>query len=67
MHGAPGSCKNAMINAFSLQNNIKVVRHSDTKTLHLDELYGQKKIISGVQREAQYPDDLENLLSFIRQ
>ena len=66
LHGAPGSCKNALINAYCLQNGIKLVRHSDIKTQHLEELYGQKRAIVGFGRSAQYPDDLENLIAFIR-
>ena len=66
LHGAPGSCKNALINAYCQQNGIKLVRHSDIKTQHLEELYGQKRAIAGYGRSAQYPDDLENLIAFIR-
>ena len=40
--GAPGSCKNALINAYCQQNDIKLLKHSDVKTQHLEELYGQK-------------------------
>ena len=66
LHGAPGSCKNALINTYCQQNGIKLVRHSDIKTQHLEELYGQKQAIAGWGRSAQYPDDLENLIAFIR-
>ena len=37
----------------------------DLNTTHLNELYGQKRMISGYQRAAQYPEDLENLIAFI--
>ena len=64
--GAPGSCKNALLDAYCTQNDIKLIKHTDVKTQHLDELYGQKKTIGGYERSAQYPDDLENLVAFIR-
>ena len=64
--GAPGSCKNALIDAYCNQNDIKLIKHSDVKTQHLDELYGQKKTIGGYERSAIYPDDLESLVAFIR-
>lgn len=40
LHGAPGSCKNAMINAYCQQNGFKLIKHHDIKSYHLDELYG---------------------------
>ena len=64
--GAPGSCKNALINAYCLQNDVKLLKHSDVKTQHLEELYGQRQTIGGFMRSAQYPDDLENLTAFIQ-
>ncbi len=32
LHGPPGSCKNALINAFCSQKSVKLVRFTDTKT-----------------------------------
>lgn len=66
LHGPPGSCKNALINAYSASRGVQLVRFHDTKTQHLDDLYGKTRAIEGVQKSAQYPDDLENLIAFIR-
>jgi len=40
LHGPPGSCKNALINAYCSQKSVHLVRFKDTKTEHLDDLYG---------------------------
>ena len=66
LHGTPGSCKNAMIRAYCLQNRVRLVNHSDIKTHHLDDVYGARQTVAGVEKLAQYPDDLENLIAFIR-
>ena len=47
LHGAPGSCKNAMIKAYCLQNGAKLISHSDVKTQHLDDLYGLRQTVAG--------------------
>ena len=66
LHGPPGSCKNAMIQALSSQFNHKVVKFSDVKTLHLDDIQGERKQIGVSGGSTYYPGDLLNLIDFIR-
>lgn len=48
LHGAPGSCKNALINAYCTSQGVQLVRFSETKTQHLDDLYGTSRAVEGV-------------------
>lgn len=66
LHGAPGSCKNTLIRTYCQQYGARLVEHRDTKTQHVEHVFGQKETVQGYQRLAQYPDDLESLMSFIR-
>ena len=62
--GPPGSCKNALINAYVSQFGHKLSSYVDTNTLHVEDLYGAKEMVLGGR--TYYPKDLENLIGFIR-
>ena len=64
LNGAPGSGKNALLNAYASEKGYKLVRYRDTNTLHDDEMYGARKEVYGGR--AYYPKEAENLLAFIR-
>ena len=64
LNGAPGSGKNALLNAYASQKGYKVIRYRETNTLHDDEMYGGRKEVYGGR--AYYPKEVENLLAFIR-
>ena len=62
--GTPGSGKNAMINAYGKTRNVKVVRFHDVKGSSVKEVSEVKRFHD--KEEEPYPEDLENLIFFLR-
>ena len=59
-----------MIDAFGEQYNYEILRYKDEKSKFQEELYGQTEMLGEDEIEDKYkkmyPDDLENLVYFIR-
>ncbi len=63
IQGPAGCGKNSLIDCFGEQYNYQVHRYKDTgASMQLADTYGEAEMID---EKHMYPDDLENLLSFI--
>ena len=65
--GPPGCAKNTMLDVYGLHyrsKNIDLQRFVDTKGISMPDIYGETNTFRG--SSDPYPDDLENLLYFIR-
>jgi hypothetical protein len=63
--GPPGCAKNTMLDVYSMKHSeVQLVRFVDTKGLNIPDIYAENGTFSGTTDP--YPDDLENLLYFIR-
>ena len=64
LQGPSGSGKNSMIDCFGEQYNYEIVRYRDDKSKMVYDLYDD----GGVEdpEDRFYPDDLENLIYYIR-
>lgn len=72
MQGPSGCGKNSLIDCIGEQNNFEIVRFKDEKTKLVSDVYGDPNAINSQEEDEgapkwQYPDDLEQLLYFIRQ
>ena len=63
--GPTGCCKNTLLKTYCRQKGCQLLYFKDERTEHLDDLYGKHEFIPGTSKP--YPDDLENLLFFIKQ
>jgi hypothetical protein len=71
LQGPSGCGKNSLINCFGEQYNFEIVRYKDHKTKNVLDVYGTSATFGGSDDEMEqenqfYPDDLENLIYFIR-
>lgn len=57
-----------MIDCFGEQYNYEIVRYTDQKSALVNDVYGDKETFSQDDDNFNrfYPDDLENIISFIR-
>lgn len=65
LSGPPGSAKNTLVETFCTQNEKELVKFSDHKNEYLPDVFGYDKN-KQTNDGAFYPEDLENLLDFIR-
>lgn len=61
--GQPGCCKNTLLDVYCKENRIKLIRFIDQKEEHITDVF-ERKTFAGTKES--YPDDLENLLAFIK-
>lgn len=64
--GPPGSAKNTLIDVYckKMENSVELTRFVDTKGQAMPDVYGEQSTFKN--SSDPYPDDLENLLYFIR-
>lgn len=62
--GPSGSGKNTLIDLYSKKYEIPVLKFIDQKQNHLSDIFGEKT--SFKEGAEYYPEDLENLLYFLR-
>lgn len=63
MTGPPGCGKNTLLNVYCKQKNVQLIKFRDVKETYLSEV-SEKKKFEGT--EDYYPEDLENLLYFLK-